>query len=376
MDQISKGNGIRSLHLDRRNFPISRDTIFLLATANSLIKIGRDLPNRFFSRKNDELDESYEYSMITDRAIQHIAATLKRESESPDIKHRFPGKTVIDKLAKIGRDGTGWNSDIAELSMSIPRTGSVAAAISSIPIGLRFCHTEDVQNLIKTCVETARITHPNSVAIMTSVAVAFFISLAIHDIPPVTWGQLFIDEIIPTIYEYLSTLGIDPESPLFKCRKMYNTLTHFLEIRGISNAAQTFFLENTLITPTFPEMFDDIETRDTIFRTMANDSIFFGDEAHHALIIAYDSLLFAGNNWEKMLAISALHGGNSNSTGCIGGALFGALHGFSHVPNSHIRPLESVINLGNAAINLYNLCFITDSRKQINPVIILDMINS
>jgi ADP-ribosylarginine hydrolase len=53
------------------------------------------------------------------------------------------------------------------------------------------------------------------------------------------------------------------------------------------------------------------------------------------LCFSYDALLGAGSSWEELCLRGALHGGDSDSTGCIAGAWFGALYGLDGVPRNH-----------------------------------------
>ncbi len=54
------------------------------------------------------------------------------------------------------------------------------------------------------------------------------------------------------------------------------------------------------------------------------------------MIIAYDALLGARDNWEELCLRAMLHGGDSDSTGTIAAAWFGAAFGFKNVPKNHI----------------------------------------
>ena len=39
----------------------------------------------------------------------------------------------------------------------------------------------------------------------------------------------------------------------------------------------------------------------------------------------------SNDNWEELMLRAALHGGDSDSTGCIAGSWFGAIYGFKNV---------------------------------------------
>ncbi len=65
-----------------------------------------------------------------------------------------------------------------------------------------------------------------------------------------------------------------------------------------------------------------------------------GSSGHDAVIIAYDALLSAGDSWEELILRSALHGGDSDTTGTIAAALWGAIHGFYQVPEVNYKNVE------------------------------------
>ena len=48
---------------------------------------------------------------------------------------------------------------------------------------------------------------------------------------------------------------------------------------------------------------------------------------------SYDALLGAGSDWIEMCKRGVLHYGDSDSTGVIAGACFGAMYGFEGVPD-------------------------------------------
>jgi len=52
-----------------------------------------------------------------------------------------------------------------------------------------------------------------------------------------------------------------------------------------------------------------------------------------SVIIAYDALLGSSDNWEELCLRGMLHGGDSDSTGTIAAAWFGAAYGFKDIPS-------------------------------------------
>jgi ADP-ribosylarginine hydrolase len=57
-------------------------------------------------------------------------------------------------------------------------------------------------------------------------------------------------------------------------------------------------------------------------------------------MIAYDALLGAGDSWEELCYRGMFHGGDSDSTGVMAGAWWGAIHGFEGVPPGNYEKLE------------------------------------
>ena len=52
---------------------------------------------------------------------------------------------------------------------------------------------------------------------------------------------------------------------------------------------------------------------------------------------SYDALLGAAGDWRELCLRGMLHGGDSDSTGVIAGACYGAMHGFKGVPEGHYQ---------------------------------------
>ena len=65
-----------------------------------------------------------------------------------------------------------------------------------------------------------------------------------------------------------------------------------------------------------------------------------GDSGFSSVIMAYDCLLDAKDNWETLIIYSALHWGDSDTVGSIACALYGAMYGFKNVPDGNLKHLE------------------------------------
>jgi len=63
------------------------------------------------------------------------------------------------------------------------------------------------------------------------------------------------------------------------------------------------------------------------------------------LTCRYDALLAAGDSWEELCKRAVLHGGDSDSTGAIACAWFGALYGFTGVPKCNYEVFWHAIQI-------------------------------
>ena len=71
--------------------------------------------------------------------------------------------------------------------------------------------------------------------------------------------------------------------------------------------------------------------------------------------MAYDSLLDAGQYWEKLVIYAMLHVGDSDTVGSIAGAWYGAIYGFGDVPKGNLEHLEYSDKLYKLGGKLYDI---------------------
>ena len=70
-------------------------------------------------------------------------------------------------------------------------------------------------------------------------------------------------------------------------------------------------------------------------------------------MIAYDALLGCEGSWKEACLCGMLHGGDSDSTGVIVGARWGAWHGYQDVPGCHHEKMEYLDLLKKLSARLY-----------------------
>ena len=74
-----------------------------------------------------------------------------------------------------------------------------------------------------------------------------------------------------------------------------------------------------------------------------------------ALAIALYCVLASENDWETAVLMAVNHSGDSDSTGCITGAISGALHGMESLPQPWVAQLESVAGIRAVAQDLFRV---------------------
>ena len=89
----------------------------------------------------------------------------------------------------------------------------------------------------------------------------------------------------------------------------------------------------------FPQKYD-IAARDEFYKSFFND--WPGRNGCDSVLISYDAILGAGNNWDELALRAILHGGDNDSTGTIAGAWWAALHGFKGVPKCNYQNMEAI----------------------------------
>lgn len=108
------------------------------------------------------------------------------------------------------------------------------AARSAI-IGLMFTEPSDISSLINTALVCGRISAPNFIGQMGALTTALFTMLAFHQIDPIFWGDILLDQVVPLVQplinfknEYASDLQefVSRWEKLLYDRKIRHVLLH------------------------------------------------------------------------------------------------------------------------------------------------------
>ena len=256
---------------------------------------------------------------------------------------RYAGAQTVKSIQKV-KDGKEWQKFPYD-----PRAGGSGGAMKSMAFGLAFHKLSDLPKLISASVDSCLITHPNGVAVMGSIASAFFTACAINNVPPTKWVFELI-KLIETnkIQNYIKTIRSEESSSYLK------------DVDAFKIKLQTYIEDNFedgeyKIDTTHPRSTDP-GARMTYFHdafSLVKHRYFPGAGSDDSIIIAYDSLLIAGPSFEKLVYYSMLHMGDSDTTGILAGSWYGAIYGFKNVPSNILDTFDDKEKYKEIAKNIY-----------------------
>ena len=300
---LAKLGGVKKIVVDAKWWPVSDDTVMQIATAEALVDC-----------KWTTLKELY--SKMAGKYIECMY----------DMTGRAPGLTCqssVSILRPAAPDGY--------LIPFNPRGGGCGAAMRSVPIGLYYWKPDQLDDLIAVSIESGRMTHNHPTGYLGSFATALLVSYALQGQPIKQWGRLLYDTL-PKAKEYIKNEGRHVKENIEAWSYFEDHWKNYLTSRGI------FDLDSCEVK--FPDKYD-IEERDKFYHDISYAGT-GGASGHDAPIIAYDAILGApgADSWVELCSRSMFHGGDSDSTGIIAGALYGAMHGFKGVPEGNYKSLE------------------------------------
>ena len=320
-EELESMGGLSRLTIKLNGWKISDDTILLLATAMGLIAKHKSNDEELFS----DIARRYKKEMFSDMA-----------GRSPGVNTR----EVCSKLRPLRPNGYRVPFN--------PKGGGCGAAMRAMCIGLRFPDTQNeisLDKLIKVSIETGRMTHNHPTGYLGAFASALFTSLAISLVPVKKWGCILL-KLLPKAQKYIKDSGYSVKENMEAWNYFKTSWEKYLGLRGINDGEAE---------PKFPIPYG-VKERETFYKSLAfrNSA---GSSGHDAPMIAYDALLAAGSNWEKLCHHGMLHGGDNDSTGVIAGACFGAMYGFEGVPKCNYEQVEYHGKLSKAGRDLYKIAF-------------------
>jgi ADP-ribosylglycohydrolase len=234
--------------------------------------------------------------------------------------------------------------------------GGNGAAIRTGPIGLKW--HKNIEKVIEESICASRLTHNYYLGFFGGMVVALFTAFAMNNIPPWKWAEHLIELYNnKTIHKYFpKEQNIDDVDEYFSYWKKYQEIR--IPKLKYKNSLDTFiypsdrteFLAGFFPSPKIKLMVINGEN----LKKMSWDWNKIGSSGLDSCIYAFDCLLMSMlspgtkdidfNNvqysWDAFMTLVAIHPGDSDSTGAIGGTWFGALCGFSNFDKDRIKQLE------------------------------------
>lgn len=331
-------------NIDLTGWKISDDTILNFATASALVDYHKKIEKKLKDEKSEFIYQ-YNHELFCDTMVDFYVGSLHQ------LVVRDIGETTL-KVLKQYEAGETWRDNHPVRLNEISGAGN-GAAIRTIPIGLTYWSEDKRDILIISALEASRVTHNHPVGYLGGICSALFTAFAIEGRPVNTWPY--------EMYKLLD--GAGDKSVLRKYLSKNIGLKEYERDSGLWwNAWKEWDVKFTRSDQYENRVGSDPVSRIKWFRDhlgfRSGNIGFVGRGGHDSVIIAYDSLIRtiqSGCGWEKLLYLSALHSGDSDSTACIAGAWYGAIYGIGGVPANMLKHLEYRENLETISNGLFKI---------------------
>lgn len=308
-------------YIPQKDWRISDDTILHIKTAQALLS---------------------DYNSINSLGITLRKKYIEAFDEflSEDLEKRYPGRTTLENLKKMKK--LKWN----ELDYDFYYGGS-GASMRSCCIGLAYYGEENRHKLIQVSIESSRITHNSATGYLGGMCSALFTAFAIENIDILDWPfkliELFENNTIPKI---VRELGRDVKEYFTDFRVFFGKWKRYVEEKFNDRVPIIKKSSNNLLwrSSYYHRTFSDT----------SKDQYFPGSGGDDSVIIAYDCLLDSDFIWEKLVFYAMMHGGDTDTTGCIAACWYGALKGYGDVPIHVLKNLEEFDNIKKLSNDFYN----------------------
>ena len=318
--------GVENIKIESTQWPVNVDTLLTIAIAESLISNWKGMPDLY----------------------QALAGHIKECIDSMTVLS--PGEASKNSAKLL--ESQKQEGHIIPFN---PRGGGCGAAMRAAPIGLYYWRPEQIDCLLEVAIESGRMTHNHPTGYLGSLATALFVSYAVQKKPLREWGAGLM-QTLPMAKKFIKSRGRDVKENLQNWDYFEDHWRDYLEKRRLLNGTST---------PQFDYDCSSVVARDVYYKKLSFNGI-GGSSGHDAPMIAYEALLCSwkatdpndikekARQWIKLCECSMLHGGDSDSTGIIAAACWGAMEGFNGVPENHYCHLQHSEKLKKLAQDLYN----------------------
>jgi len=314
-------------HISFKDWNVSDDTVLHIALCKTLLT---------------------NYNSINTLCETFVAYLIKAYDEfsKEGFNKRAPGNITLNAIKSM-KLGVKWNEQPYNINL-----GGSGASMRTACIGLAYHREQDLDTLIQVSIETSRLTHNSAVGYLGGLVTALFTSYAINNVNVETWASRLL-ELYETkkIHRYIESVGrnvkeYEADSIIFF--EKWKTYVNDKFKDGVvieRKSSINLYLRGKY----YQEKFGYVSST-----TSDKHHKFPGSGGDDSVIIAYDCLLDAKNNWEKLIFYAMLHIGDTDTTGCIAGAWYGAYYGFEDIPKHHLQYLEYKTELEKLGSELYN----------------------
>ena len=311
-------------HIDLKTWRISDDTIMHIKTAQTLLENFNSI-NTFGNLLKERYIEAYE-QLLAENAL------------------RIPGITLMANLKRL-KLGGNWDDTPYDINF-----GGSGASMRSSCIGLALFGESNRDKLIQVSIEASRITHNSAVGYLGGLTSALFTAFAIEGVEITEWPYRLMELVEgDKVSNYIKKSGRGfleyvKDSHVFINKWKIYIETKFDDKRKVIKRPVT---TNLIFRSQF--YYDN-------FAYKLKGSAFIGSGGDDSVIIAYDCLVDGMDSWEKFVIYDMLHVGDTDTTGCIGASWWGAIKGFTDVPEINYKNLEEkelLIKLGKDLYQKY-----------------------
>lgn len=311
-------------NINYTNFLASDDTILLIATTKSLINGGTEqnyikeyleIFNKYYIKDNDKRYFGFQ-------TIESL--------------------TFLNKFIKSNKKNESF---IKNMQIS-KKMGGNGAAIRTATIGIKYFN--NINQIIQESLIASRITHNYYIGYLGGIVSALFTSWAYQKISPFLW----IDKLIELYENKIINKNINLNNDTEIDDYFYNWLK-YKEIRFDFLIKNQAHIHADKVFNILAEFNPEYKNNNTSF--VYNH---LGSSGLDSVIFAYDALIMSAVsaskfNFESLIYFGCLHVGDSDSTGAILGAWYGAYNGFNDFDKSIINKMEFGKELLDISNKLY-----------------------
>jgi ADP-ribosylarginine hydrolase len=322
--------------IDLKDWNVSDDTLIHMAVAKTLLEYDISKNNYIDIFKKNLIDTLKEMENFdnenseNNEDIKDIKDIIKKSKN----KFRGVGITTISSVEK-------WNDESKKITQSeFRKSGGNGVSMRSLCIGAFFNNKKDLHKLIEFSINMGKTTHKNPIGYLGGLTSAYFTQLALNKVDISEWPFLLMNLVeSEDIIKYISQ---DSHDEIIGYRQFISLWKKYIQIRFKNNKPIFTKLHSNLIfrIKFFKEFTFDYDEFYSEKNKSDNNYITIGGSGVTSMLMAYDALLDAGDNWEKLIYYAMLHIGDSDTIGAIAGGLYGAIYGFKNVPEHMLKYLE------------------------------------